>query len=103
MAFKPFIDDPAKREERLRNAPKAHDKYGNVVVKIGHYWCSSNFERICQLADNLADDEWIIICRTCDGRFFSKQKRSLSRKKGWSKSLASTMYMFVDPESQEVY
>jgi hypothetical protein len=106
MAFyrtPPFVDDPKKREARLKAAPKAKDRYGNTVVKIGHYWCSNNFDRFVQLSDGLNDEDFLIICRTCDGRFFGKQKSSLRRKKSWRQKLESKWYMFVDPEFQDVY
>lgn len=106
MAFRKtprFVDDPAKREARLAAAPTARDRYGNTVVKIGHYWCSSSLERLMQIVETLNDEDFIIICRVCDGRYFGLQRRNLSREKSWKTKLDSKWYMFVDPEFQEVY
>ena len=98
-----FVDDPEKREERLKNAPKARDRYGNTLKKIGCYWCSDNFDRFVQLVDGMNSEDFLIVCRVSDGRFFSKQKRDLSHKKAWRQRLATKWYMFIDPEFQEVY
>lgn len=98
-----FVDDPEKREARLAAAPKAQDRYGNRLVKIGHYWCSSSHERLQQIVETLSEDDFIIICRVCDGRYFSLKRTSLCRKKSWKKKLETKWYMFVDPEFQEVY
>lgn len=98
-----FIDDPEKREERLRNAVKAKDRYGNTLYKIGRYWCSDNTDRFAQLADELKSDEFIIVCRVCDGRYFGRGKQSVKMKAAWRRRLSTRWYLFVDPEIQEVY
>lgn len=99
-----FQDDPEKREARLKSAPRANDRYGNTLRKIGQYWCSGNYNRLLQIAENMPQDEYVIACRICDGRFFSVPPRNILRgKSSWHKRLETQWYMFVDPEFQEVY
>lgn len=100
-----FRDDPEKRETRLREAPKGMDQFGNPLLKLGHYWCSSDFTRFWQLVvDESADDEHVIVVRVCDAKPFSRARHEIRRaKRYWKRRLETQWYMFVDPVTQTPY
>lgn len=91
------------RQKVLQTAPRARDKYGNPIIKVGHYWCSFDYNRLMQLVRESAPDEVIIVVRLSDKHFFSRNRRCfLMGKAAWCKRIRSQWYLFVDPEVQEV-
>ena len=52
-----FVDDPEAREKIWKTAPRAVDKFGNKLIKIGHYWCAFDFNRFWQLAVDESEEE----------------------------------------------
>lgn len=100
-----FQDNPEKREARLRDSPKGIDQFGNPVIKLGHYWCSSDFNRFWQLAvDESEEDDYIIVVRVCDAKPFSRARHEIRRaKRYWKRRLDTKWYMFVDPITQTPY
>lgn len=98
-----FEDDPEARELVWKTAPRAEDKYGNKLIKIGHYWCSYDFNRLMQIATE-SKEEFVIIVRVADGRYFGKQRQSFTRgRNDWRRRLSTGWYCYVDPEIQQVY
>ncbi len=100
-----FQDNPEKREARLRDSPKGIDQFGNPMIKLGHYWCSSDFNRFWQLAvDESEEDDYIIVVRVCDAKPFSRARHEIRRaKRYWKRRLDTKWYMFVDPITQTPY
>ena len=97
------LEKAAAREHVLQTSPRAKDKYGNPLIKIGHYWCSFDFNRLMQLARQTAPDDGIIVVRLSDKYFFSRSRHSfLAGRAAWNKRLRTRWYLFVDPENQEV-
>lgn len=100
-----YIDDPEARERVWKTAPRAVDKYGNKLIKVGHYWCAYDFNRFWQLVmDESEDKQFIIIVRVSDGRFYSKPRSAIKRgRKSWERRIKSGWYIFVEPLVQQVY
>lgn len=100
-----FVDDPEAREKIWKTAPRAVDQFGNKLIKIGHYWCAFDFNRFWQLAvDESEEEQYIIVVRVADGRFFSRTRSSIRRgKRYWRRRIESGWYIFVDPLIQQVY
>ncbi len=100
-----FQDNPEKREARLRDSPKGIDQFGNPMIKLGHYWCSSDFNRFWQLAvDESEEDDYIIVVRVCDAKPFSRARHEIRRaKRYWKRRLDTKWYMFIDPITQTPY
>lgn len=95
--------DEEARQKVLQTSPRAKDKYGNPMIKVGHYWCSFDFNRLMQLARQSEPDAGIIVVRLSDKYFFSRNRRSfLVGHTAWAKRIRSRWYLFVDPENQEV-
>lgn len=100
-----YIDNPEQREAVWKNAPKAVDQFGNKLVKIGHYWCSSDFQRFWDLAiEESEDSTYIVVVRVSDGRFFSRPRSSIRRAmRYWKRRMDTGWYGFVDPVIQVTY
>lgn len=100
-----FEDNPEERERRLREAIRAHDIYGNQIYKLGSYWCSFNHNRLCQLVkDVMNPDDFLIVVRVSDGRYFSKPASNIRRSLlSWKQRLNTRWYAYVDPIFQQVY
>lgn len=95
--------DEEARQKVLQTAPRARDKYGNPIIKVGHYWCSFDYNRLMQLARESEQDEVIVVVRLSDKHYFSRSRRSfLIAQSAWSRRIRSHWYLFVDPEVQEV-
>ena len=86
-----FVDDPEAREKIWKTAPRAVDKFGNKLIKIGHYWCAFDFNRFWQLAvDESEEEQYIIVVRVAEGRFFSRTRSSIRRgKRYWRRRIES--------------
>lgn len=100
-----FIDEPEVREQVWKTAPRAEDKYGNTLVKIGKFWYSNDFNRFWQMVkEDFEQDEYVIVARVQDGRVFSKQRRAIiNNHKWWKRRLESGWYVFFDHTIQQVY
>ena len=100
-----FQDNPEKREARLRDSPKGIDQFGNPMIKLGHYWCSSDFNRFWQLAvEESEEDDYIIVVPVCDATPFARARHDRRRaKRYWKRRLDTKWYMFIDPITQTPY